>query len=169
METVIIIDENFDGVYEQDGLLWFDTDLNYPNARVEVKIPLLFTGTIICESLHADKLLRVGNTLIVSNSLYVGESLLVGDSLHVGESIEVGEWLRVFGEKTTKYAKMSVNKYPIIFTSSLIKIGHELWGVEDWEDFTDVDIEEMDELTSSWWNVWRELVLTTHENLPEVY
>ena len=158
MEETIIIDEHFEGVYKCGWYFKIDVDITFPNSKIEIKIPLVSSKSIFGESLE------------VGEWLEVGKSLEVGEWLKVGEWLEVGEWLSIFGEKSSKYMLFKNTTYQILFTSTFIKIGCQLHKVEKWESFTDKQISAMDgEKALNWWKQWREFVLTTHKNLPEVY
>ncbi len=145
MET-IVIDENYNGVYKCDWYFKIDVDIKFPNAKIEIKIPLISSKSI------------------------VGESLEVGKWLKVGESLEVGESLSIFGEKTTKYMLLAISTYQVILTTNFIKIGCQLHKVEEWEGYQDKQILAMDgQKALDWWKTWKEFILTTHKNLPETF
>ena len=157
MET-IVIDENYEGIYKCDWYFKIDVDIKFPNAKIEIKIPLVSSKSIY------------GKSLEVGEWLEVGESLEVGEWLKVGESLEVGEWLSIFGEKTTKYMLLAISTYQVIFTSSYIKIGCQLHKIEEWEKYKDRQIEAMDgQKALNWWKTWKEFIFTTHKNLPEAF
>ena len=57
----IIIDENFNGIYKQDKQDWYfkiDIDISFPNAHIEVNIPLV-TRSIKGKSLKVGEWLEV--------------------------------------------------------------------------------------------------------------
>ena len=140
----IVIDENYKGVRRTGYFFRIDEDIIYPQSRIDIKIPLISTKSIVGESLRA-----VGWLEVVA--------------------LRVGGTLRVFGARTLKYAYLLISTYSIIFTSSYIKIGDKLYKVEEWQNFTDDEIAKMDTGTLEWWKKWKNFILSTHKNLVEVY
>jgi len=130
---------------------------------------------------EAGKRISVGGYVEVSGAVEAGEYVHAGERLKVGKflktgwelksygAVEVSDVLEVFGEKTTKYAYIPTSAYPIVITSSYIKVGHQLHKVEEWESFTDDEIAKMDHIDLEWWKKWKKFVLSTHENLVEEY
>ena len=54
-------------------------------------------------------------------------------------------------------------------SSKHIKIGCKLYTRDEWEKFSDDEIDVMDIGSLEWWKRWKKFILTTHDNLPEIY
>lgn len=177
----IVIDENYEGIKKEAYWWYLENNIIMPDAKIKIEIPLHCKKSIIGASLIANKWIEVVESLKVEESLIAREWLRVGESLivnewieveewlEVGKSFEVGGWVKVFGTKTSKYANVIIDRYNVIFTSDYIKIGCKLFKAEEWENFTNDEIARMDEGALKWWKTWKDFILTTHKNLPEIY
>lgn len=56
--------------------------------------------------------------------------------------------------------QLSGTKYHIIIMDTHIKIGCKLYSHDEWSNFTDEQINEMDVGALKWWNEWRNFVLS---------
>ena len=114
----IIIDENYEGLVKRNNYYYIEKiELN---CNVEIKI-----------------------NLEVGDSLKVGGWLEVGDSLKVRGWLEVGEFKKILNLKT-KYCVLIHLEYYIILLENHIKIGCKLYSKEQWGNFSDKEILEMD-------------------------
>jgi uncharacterized protein YjbI with pentapeptide repeats len=59
-----------------------------------------------------------------------------------GEGIEIGQ-------KPKQFLGL---KYPVFFFKTHVKIGCEIHSLEEWEDFSDDEISDMDTVALQWWN-----------------
>ena len=144
----IIIDENYEGLVKRNNYYYIEKiELN---CNVEIKINLE-----VGDSLKVGGWLEVGGWLKVGDSLKVGDWLKVGDSLKVGGWLEVGDSLKVRGwlevgefkkilNLKTKYCVLIHLEYYIILLENHIKIGCKLYSKEQWGNFSDKEILEMD-------------------------
>ena len=128
MET-IVIDENYEGIYKYGWYFKIDVDIKFPNAKIEIKIPLVSSRSILGKSLKVYEWLEVGESLEVYESLEVRESLevykwlRVGKWLEVGKSLKVYEWLEV-GESLEVGGSLEV--YESLEVFKWLKVGKSL-------------------------------------------
>jgi hypothetical protein len=54
---------------------------------------------------------------------------------------------------------MSFDTWHITFTKSHIAIGCEQHSIQEWADFSDKEIKEMDISAFGWWKKWKEIIL----------
>jgi hypothetical protein len=56
--------------------------------------------------------------------------------------------------------------YTVNYTADLIQIGCENHSIEEWKDFIDEEIEEMDEDALEFWEEYRDIIFSTVEKEP---
>ena len=58
---------------------------------------------------------------------------------------------------------LHLNKYIITFTKYIMAIGCKQYIIEEWFNFNDEQIENMDDGALKWWNKWKEYIKQTIE------
>ena len=58
---------------------------------------------------------------------------------------------------------MQLEKYRIFFTKDILAIGCKQYSWDEWRDFTDRQIAEMDDGALKWWNKWKEHIFQAYE------
>ena len=61
---------------------------------------------------------------------------------------------------------LQIEKYTITYTSEVIQIGCKNYGIEEWRNFTDKQINNMDSGALEWWNKWKEVLFKIIEMSP---
>ncbi len=61
---------------------------------------------------------------------------------------------------------MVCDKYQISYTSKMMYIGCQSHSIAEWKDFTDEEIEDMDDEALEWWTKWKTIIFKIVEMSP---
>ena len=109
-----------------------------------------------------------GYQIVEDHQLVKGNQIVEDKQRVEGYQIVEGE-MKILGLKTKFSLSILQEEYRLYFMSNIIKIGCEQHSPEEWKNFSDEEISDMDEGALEWWNRWKKFVLNTHANLVEVY
>ena len=77
--------------------------------------------------------------------------------------------MNILGLETKFSLSLFQDTYRLYFMNNIIKIGCKKYSAEEWDNFTDDEISQMDSDALEWWKKWKSFVLTTHRELIKVY
>ena len=61
---------------------------------------------------------------------------------------------------------LQLEKYPITYINNRLQIGCKNYSIEEWKNFTDDEIDYMDNRALEWWKKWKDYIFTTIEMSP---
>lgn len=61
---------------------------------------------------------------------------------------------------------LQIEKYIVIYTSDVIQIGCRRYSIEEWRNFDNDTISDMDTGALDWWNKWKEMLFKIIEMSP---
>ena len=74
---------------------------------------------------------------------------------------------------TTCMNRLNLDQWPVEYCADLMRIGCQQHSLEEWENFTDEQIDDMDFDALEWWEEWKNkllpLVRATNSNLPKIH
>jgi hypothetical protein len=100
----------------------------------------------------------------VGGCLYLEETAIthLPENLEVGEHIEHSEHLIL----STKYYKYITGlHWPVKIDNTYIHIGCKKHAIDEWANFTDEEIDDMDEEALGFWKEHKELIMSEAEKV----
>ena len=148
----VIIDENYEGVKKLNSKWYVFNGNMHINDDVLIKINLIVKGSQTVEGHQT-----VEGYQIVENYQLVEGSQIVSD-------------YQIIQNLETKFSLHIINKiYHIHLMSNLIRIGCKSYSPNEWNNFTDDEINEMDENALKWWGKKKNFVLNKHNELCKIH
>ncbi|MCI4435426.1 MAG: pentapeptide repeat-containing protein [Ignisphaera sp.] len=82
-----------------------------------------------------------------------------------GAKLSGADFSMAIGE--AKYIKsLQCKKYKVIYTFDMIFIGCKSHSIVEWKNFTEEEIDKMDEGAFEWWKMWKPIIMQTIEAYP---
>ena len=62
-----------------------------------------------------------------------------------------------------EWKSMQLDTYMIVFNKRIMAIGCQQHTIDEWKQFTDEKIAEMDKKSLEWWNKWKDFIFKAIE------
>ena len=62
-----------------------------------------------------------------------------------------------------EWKSMQLDTYMIVFNKRIMAIGCQQYTIDEWKQFTDEKISEMDKKSLEWWNKWKDFIFKAIE------